>query len=917
MQSTREWIVGREVELDLLDAFVGGEGSAAVLTILEGEAGVGKTALWSAAADEARARGSRVLVARPTAAEAQSSYAALDDLVRPALDVLPRIAEPRRRALAGALLLEDAGGAPEPRVVALGLLSLLEEVAAGAPVLVAVDDWQWLDAPSATVLTFALRRLPPDGVRVLATVRSGEADDAVAALVRSLAEGRALEIALDALDAAALHRLVHARIGTWLSPPALQRLYEASRGNPLVALELARSQMGADVAQATDIRRLLAARVAALPRDARDVLRCAAALATPTTGVVEATIERPVAARRGLEEALAAQVLERDGERLYFAHPLFAAVVEERTPPDQWRALHRRLAGVVGDLEQRARHLALSASGPDSDVAAALEMAASHAAARGAQATAAELAERACALTPASEPEAQTRRLLLAADAHARTGDGGRALALLEQLVDALPPGPARARALHRLVYVDPKEHSHRERTEQALAEARGDDELLAEIHMAMSHNELLGGAPDAAMRHAREAAEHAGRAGDDYLRGRALTSLAAQRFWRGHGVQRDALRDAARLMCLGSGRTVEYAPRLFLGLQLYQAGDLAQGRRVLEDELSAAANRGNVEHESFARALLVDLEVRAGRLTVADAYANQDLELTRGAELGNWEATGRWERAVVDAHLGRVESAREHATRGLALADGMGDAIFHVHCCHALGFLELSLGDAEAAVGWLAPLPARVEGMGVREPMVFGVDPNLAEALVLAGDLDAARAVQEPLEAVGLELDRPWAVATALRCRGLIAGAQGRHAAALADHEAALELFERVGQPFERARTLLALGTAQRRVKQRAAARTSLEPALALFAELGTELWAARAKAEIARLGGRRAGDRDELTPTEQRIAGLAAEGRSNREIAAELFVSERTVESNLTRVYRKLGIRSRTQLARRMPAA
>jgi DNA-binding CsgD family transcriptional regulator len=185
-----------------------------------------------------------------------------------------------------------------------------------------------------------------------------------------------------------------------------------------------------------------------------------------------------------------------------------------------------------------------------------------------------------------------------------------------------------------------------------------------------------------------------------------------------------------------------------------------------------------------------------------------------------------------------------------------------------------------------------------------------------VAGRAWKARAVQTSLEAVGRELGRPWALATALRCRGLIAAAEGRHDAALADHQAALEALEHVPQPFERARTLLALGTAQRRAKQRAAPRASLQAALAPFAELGTELWAERARAEITRLGGRRVGDRDELTPTERRVAELAAEGCSNRAIAGELFVSERTVEANLTRVYRKLGVRSRTQLARRLPA-
>ena len=185
----------------------------------------------------------------------------------------------------------------------------------------------------------------------------------------------------------------------------------------------------------------------------------------------------------------------------------------------------------------------------------------------------------------------------------------------------------------------------------------------------------------------------------------------------------------------------------------------------------------------------------------------------------------------------------------------------------------------------------------------------------MLAGDLEAARAVQEELEARGRELERPWAIATGLRCRGLIEAAAGRPEPALAALHEAVAVHADVPQPFDRARTLLALGATQRRAKQRGEARGSLEAALAVFEELGAPLWAERARAEIARLGGRRARDRDELTETERRIAELAADGRSNREIAGELFVSERTVESNLTRAYRKLGVRSRTELARRLP--
>jgi class 3 adenylate cyclase/tetratricopeptide (TPR) repeat protein len=860
---TRDAIVGREPEFELLAAFTAGQAPGAVLALVEGDAGVGKTALWSAAAAHADQAGACVLAARPTAAEAASSYAALDDLLRGVAGVLPRVAQPGRRALAGALLLDDAAPEAEPRLVALGVLSLLEVLAAEAPVVIAIDDWQWLDASSEAVLAFVLRRLTGDRVHVLATLRGGAADDTAAGLLRSLPEGRALEVPLGPLDAQALHRLIHERTGRWLSPPALARLYQASRGNALTALELARAEGTGTAALVTDVRRLLAQRIAALSPAARDVVRCVAALSAPTAEAINAGIADPSAARDGLEAAMAAEILERDGERLRFAHPLLATAVEDRTPPDVWRELHRRLAHAVSDLEERARHMALAASDPDAAVANALEAAAGQASARGAPANAAELAQWAAELTPAEDRDAAARRWLTAADAHVLAGDGERARRVLGGLIDALPAGGTRAAALCRLAHVV-TDGSNIALAERALAEAGDDDRLLAHIHAALANHELINGALEAARQHAEKAAETATRAGDPYLQSRAMTELAAQRFWSGEGVQRDALLEADRLERESSGPAIEYTALSILGLEVYWAGDLQEGRRLLEGELRRGARDGDVGHESFARGMLVGLEVRAGRLAVADSYANEELDIALGVKLSNSETGARQLCALVDAHLGRVESARGHAERALALARSMHDVVYDIFSRHVLGFLELSLGDADAAVGWLAPLPARVAGMGVREPMVFGVDPDLAEALVLTGDLDGARAAHARLEAVGRELQRPWALATAMRCRGIIAGAKDHHDDAIADCQASLEMLEQVPQPFERARTLLALGIAQRGAKQGAAAHASLEAALALFAELGTELWAQRARAEIAQLGARRGRSRDELTPAE-----------------------------------------------------
>ena len=425
-----------------------------------------------------------------------------------------------------------------------------------------------------------------------------------------------------------------------------------------------------------------------------------------------------------------------------------------------------------------------------------------------------------------------------------------------------------------------------------------------------------MAGELPTALRHTESAVRYAESSGQPFLLSQALSHMAFIRQNTGEGLQRDLLLRADELEREAGAHGRDDTPLEILGLQLYVDGDLAGARRLLTSELERSRERGYLDHESFARLLLAEVEVRAGRWQLADEHARQALELTLGTDIWNTEAAGHWIQAQVDAHLGRVESARAHAETGRSQAESLGDLAFATRCTHVLGFVDLSLGDADAAVRHLAPLRASEARLGIREPALFCIGPDLAEALVLAGDLEAARDVQAELEARGRELGRTWAIATALRCRGQIAAVEGRSEDALADLQEAVALHAEVPQPFDRARTLLVLGTAQRRAKQRAEARVSLEAALAVFEELGAPLWADRARAEIARLGGRRAKDPDVLTETERRIAELAADGRSNREIAGELFVSERTVEANLTRAYRKLGVRSRTELARRLPA-
>ena len=899
-------IVGRDEELAQLREVVHGDGPP-FAAFLEGDAGVGKTALLEAVVADA---GSLVLWTRPTAAEAASSYAALHDLLQPVLDQLEALPAPQRRALSVALLLEDAADPVDQRVVALATRSLLG--ALDGPVVLAVDDWQWLDAASGVVLSFVLRHLQAGDARLLATVRTGEADEALAALLLRVANGHVRELSLEPLGPASLGRLVHARTGAVLAPPALARLHQASGGNPLVALELARAP---DARSATDVRRLMARRVGVLRPEARYALRLAAAMAEPSAERVEQAMEDRARARRGLEEALAAEVLVRDGDRLRFSHPLLAAAAEELTPPGDWAAVHRRLATLATTSEERARHLAAGAGAPAEDVAAVLEAAAQDARARGALGAAGELGERAAELTPAVRVADRARRVLDAADAHTASGDGVRARDMLRALVEEAPAGALRAEALHRLGYLT-GDASGPQLVARALAEAGDDDRLLADLHHSMSALVIMQGDVERALRHGEAAVAHAERCGEPLLLAEVLSNLAFARWVGGEGVQRALLLRADRLERGNEDRRRDVTALEVLAMQLRVAGALDAARELLLAELKQAEQRGRTDHETLALRELAELEIRAGRWALAEDYARRTAEACAGFAFWNADAEAHFVTALIDAHRGRVESARREAEAGVADSAAWGDEAWSIRCGALIGFLDLSLGDAGAAARRLRDLHRRERRMGVREPAIACIAPDLVEALVLIGELDDARAVQAELEARARDLGSAWGSATALRCRGLIAAAEGRAEDALSDLAEALERHEDVPQPFDRARTLLALGSVQRRAKQRGEARVSLESALAVFEELGAALWSERARAEIARLGGRRARDRDELTETERRIAELAASGRSNREVAGELFVSERTVEANLTRAYRKLGVRSRTELARRLPA-
>src|ERR671936_3222265 len=453
-------LVGRDQELALVEGFLDAADALPSAILLDGEAGIGKTTLWRAGVAAAAGRGYRCLTAVGSPAEAQLTFSALGDLLDGVVDdVLPELPPPQRRALAVALLLEDANGrAPDQRAVGVALLGALRVLASDTPVLLAVDDVQWLDRPSSSVLEFALRRLQEERVAILLARRIRGEQSGPDELDRLVPEERLRRIRVGPLALGPLHRLLATRFGLTLPRPVLVRLHETAGGNPFLALELGRALLrrnrlpapGEPLPVPSGLRQLLVGRIAELAPDAREAVLLAAALPRPDPELVMAALARPKP-EEALEGAIEAEVLELDDGRIRFSHPLFATAVYTETSPADRRRVHRQLAGVVRDHEERARHLALATESADAEVAAALDDAARASRVRGAPDAAAELAEQARRLTPEDRPEDAWRRAVDAAHYHHQAGDNERARPLLDDVIASEPAGDARARALNIL----------------------------------------------------------------------------------------------------------------------------------------------------------------------------------------------------------------------------------------------------------------------------------------------------------------------------------------------------------------------------------------------------------------------------------------------------------------------------------
>ena len=901
-----------------LDDFVGRAADGPAALVIEGEPGIGKTTLWLAGAEAAREQSLRVLQARPAEAEQGLAHAALADLLEPYVEeVLPSLPAPRRRALEAVLLLDGGeGAATDPRALGVAVHGTLRALAEAGPILIAIDDLQWLDASSSAALAFALRRLDREPVLLLLARRP---DRARSPLEQAVPDGKVELMHAGPLSLGAVQRLVRDRLGRAFPRPTLLRIHDVSAGNPFFALELARALTGvsapidpaAPLPVPETLDRLVGDRLHALPPETSDALLVVAVVGSPTMRLLEDVglgVET-------LEPALAAQVVEVENGAVRFAHPLLASKVVAEAADDERRGAHRLVAAVVDDPVGRARHVAAALERTDAVAAAALEKASGIARARGAASVAAELGEAAMRATSPEAADDRRRRGIQAARDHLAGGSSDLAFQLARALLEEAESGFARAEVLVLLADVEDTagtldqvaEYLHR-----ALDEAAGRPELEVAIHRRLAVNTRVSKGLDVAEDHARAALRLGERLDDAALTAHTLAALATVRFNAGQPDSFELAERALRLASSSGDEAAIGAARWAHVHCLVWSGRLEEARPILLESIPESAE---LDEPDAATPLfyLTILEQRAGRLSHAREYAERlrDLALQYGSPELEDAPTVAGMVAFVAVWQGELELARELAERVLAHPDGRPPVAFsRVHTA-LLGQIDAWTGDTARAVERFADVERSRAAAGFSYSTLSHVADHV-EALLELGRLADATDLLDAWETDARRLGHRWALPQTVRCRGLAAAAAGDVETALALLEQAVAEHEAAGDPFGRARALLALGITRRRARQKRPAREAIVAALAGFEATGAAGWAEKARAELGSIGGR---TREEgLTPAERRVATLVAAGRTNREVAAALVLGERTVESHLTSIYSKLGVRSRTELARRI---
>jgi DNA-binding CsgD family transcriptional regulator len=929
--------VGRDADIAEICALLSPSSGPPAAVAITGDAGIGKTVVWKHVVGVA-SQWSKVLCCQPTSAERPLAFSALDDLLGDvAAEVLPELPGPRRLAVEAALLREPAARLPpasrfvasrpllERRVLARGVLDTLRILSAGSPLVIALDDVQMLDRPSASVLEFCFRRLEREPVSILLTFRG--TDEAFPfGLGRVLSPERLGQVQLGPLSLGAIGEILRSRLGTVLSRYTLTRLYETCGGNPFYALECARALPGHPPMSLSNepipiprtLSDLVRDRMRGLTPDALLVGRLVAASSNPR----ERTIRLACGdgeSWRAIDRAIDDGVIERDGDALRFTHPLLRSVVYGDMRLDERRETHQRLGATVEDIEERAWHLALGADRPNEEIAGLLDAAARHAASRGAPEEAAALEEQAMRLTPADRYEFAHELTVHAADYHFQAGDIARSRELIESILPACPAGPLRASLLLRLatIYYHQSGWPLAEQTfRQAAEEALDDPRLYAHAEQELAFARAVAGDLASASRLAKTSLQSAERAADPRLVAHSLARIAIFEFLQGHGARLDIL-DRAETLDAAAGtellaRLPRFDPSLVRALILKWSDRLDEARPRLADRYRDAIDRGDEASLPFLLYHFSELECWAGNWDAAEEYALEACRVACETRQHTIRPATLYSLALVRVHRGQVRQAREVATEALALCDRTGNVPVRSMVLSVLGFAALSLDDYLATHSLLGRLAEVISTVGLEEPSVVKYLPDEIEALAALGEVDLAWSCTRKLEKRGKSLERPWALATAARCRAHLAAMGGDQRGARAACEQAFLEHERLPMPFELGRTLLVKGRIERKDRHQAAARAALDQALDIFEQLGAPLWADKVRRELSKIAERKSADG--LTETERRVAALIAQGHTNREVAAAMFVTQNTVQTHIRHIFQKLGVRSRTELAVRL---
>jgi DNA-binding CsgD family transcriptional regulator len=850
-----------------------------------------------------------VVRSRAAASESDLPYVGLYDLIGSALpEVAATLPGPLRRALDVVLRRADppAGGV-DALAVNVAVMEVLATMAGRKKVLLVLDDLQWLDLPTRHVLEFAMGRLPPAAVGVLAASR--ESDPETLALLPQPVE----PIEVVALTAHEIADLVALRAGRVPSPRSAAQLHRLSGGNPFLALELARDRRdrlwdAEEFSVPERYRRLLADRLSVLSPAGRRTALAAALLSRPTaSSLVRA------GGRSGLEEAESTGVLHISthrlaGDAVEFDHPLLAAACRDAAGPVAVREMHLALASLADDPVERAHHVALGTVEANPALADEVEAAAHLAAQRVALAPAAELAGDALRMTPGPALADRARRAVLSARWFVQCGEQARAQAVIRPLLEELPPGPLRARSL--LAYADALGQEIAGMlplVREAIEQPGLEPEVALEARMALASALMVHGDLAGARMEAIGAGDAAAKAG--------LTEAvaAAQRLEAETGlflgVPLDETPAWITAQHTSGGALVYEHPDRVQAFAASWRDDQAEAQRLLQHLIRVARERGELSSEAALSMHRAEFALRDGHIDAAAVWAEHSYRLSAD---GVRDQLPLYIRAHVAAWRGDLDEARRLATTGLAMADQAADSIFGAQCLLVLGFTEVSAGRFEDAARHESRLRDLMARMGWGHPGALRWQGDAVEAFLATGRVEEASEVTARLWGEADRLDLRGCRSLAARCDGLIHARAGDVKLAEDSLVESLALMTGLDMPLERARTLFALGVSRRRNRQKATATAALREARDLFSRSGAQAWVGKVDAELQRAAGGRAGE--ELTVGERSVAELAAAGETNREIGARLYLSPKTVETVLTRVYRKLGVRSRTQLARRL---